>query len=229
MTHSILLASPKEQSLGFRYAIFATLFLPSLLQAAATVLERELHILVLNMAYFTVNFLFLACVFRHFLLNNLRSLVESWRRVLLAALLGFLAYLAANWLLTAVITQISPDFYNRNDSAIAHMAEKSWFLTVLGTVFLVPVAEELMFRAGIFGLLYRNNRIFAYILSTLLFSLVHIDGFFGIADGKLLFLSFLQYLPAGVLLATAYDLSGSIFAPILIHMAVNALGMLSLR
>ena len=44
-----------------------------------------------------------------------------------------------------------------------------------------------------------------------------------------LLLAFLQYLPAGLVLAWAYRKSGSIFSPILIHAAVNTLALLSLR
>ena len=229
MRNQILLASPKTQSLGFRYAIFASLFLPTVLSAVITATGWQLHVLYLNAAYFSINFLILVVIFRRFLLESLRAFVKKWRKILLTALLGFLVYLGANWLLTKAITQIAPDFYNRNNGSIALMAEKSYFWTVFGTVFLVPVAEECMFRAGVFGSIYRKKPWFAYLFSTILFSLVHIDGFFGIADGQVLFLSFLQHLPAGVVLATAYDISGSIFAPIFIHMAVNALGMLALR
>jgi membrane protease YdiL (CAAX protease family) len=229
MREPILLASPKAQSRGFGYAIFASAFLPAVLGAIPTVLGRQLHILTLNTAYFSINFLILVLIFRRFLLESLRLLVKKWKTVALIALLGFLVYLGANWLLTQAITQIAPDFYNRNNNSVALMAEKSYFLTAFGTVFLVPVAEECMFRAGVFGSIYRKKPLFAYFFSTILFALVHIDGFFGVANGQVLFLSFLQYLPAGVILATAYDISGSIFAPIFIHMAVNALGMLALR
>ena len=229
MREPILLAPPKAQSLGFRYAIFACLFLPTVLGVIPTVLGRQLHVLTLNLIYFSINFLILVGIFRRFLLESLGLFVKKWRKVLLIALLGFLIYLGANWLLTRVITHFAPDFYNRNNSSVALMAEKSYFLTVFATVFLVPVAEECMFRAGVFGSIYRRKPLFAYFFSTILFALVHIDGFFGVADGQVLFLSFLQYLPAGLVLATAYDISGTIFAPIFIHMAVNALGMLALR
>jgi membrane protease YdiL (CAAX protease family) len=54
-------------------------------------------------------------------------------------------------------------------------------------------------------------------------------GYIGSADLLTLALCFLQYIPAGLCLAWAYDASGSIFAPVLIHTVINALGILSLR
>ncbi len=126
------------------------------------------------------------------------------------------------------LSRFFPEFANSNDNSIAAMAQSSFLLTFVGTVLLVPLAEECMFRAGVFGLLYRRNPLLAYGISAALFALVHIDGFFGLADGRLLLLNFLQYLPAGVVLAAAYQLCGTVFAPVFIHMAVNALGMLTL-
>ena len=44
-----------------------------------------------------------------------------------------------------------------------------------------------------------------------------------------LFLSFLQYVPAGLCLAWSYEKADSIWAPILIHIAVNQMGNLAMR
>ena len=45
----------------------------------------------------------------------------------------------------------------------------------------------------------------------------------------MLFLCLLQYVPAGISLAASYEYSGNIVTPILIHTAVNAVGMLAMR
>ncbi len=229
MKNTILLPTPREQRFGFCYCLFANLVLPSVVSFLSAVFGRQLHILALNMACFAVNFAVLTCVFRRFLLKSLDHFVENWGKILLTALLGLLLHLLCAAAMAALFSKIAPEFYNRNDSAIAAMADKSFLLTFIGTVILVPVAEECMFRGAIFGLIYPKNRLFAYFFSAVFFSLVHIAGYFGVMDGKILLLSFLQYLPAGLILAAAYEKSDSIFAPIFIHMAVNALGMLALR
>jgi membrane protease YdiL (CAAX protease family) len=66
------------------------------------------------------------------------------------------------------------------------------------------------------------------ILSICLFSLVHLLGYIGQYTPLQFFLAFLQYVPAGIALCGAYITSGTIFAPILLHTAINGLGMLSL-
>ena len=69
----------------------------------------------------------------------------------------------------------------------------------------------------------------AAVVSTVLFSLIHINNYIGYYDPLTMLLSFVQYIPAGICLAAAYEISGSIFAPVLIHTAVNAVGMLAVR
>ena len=112
---------------------------------------------------------------------------------------------------------------------IAQQAEGNYAVLVVGTAILVPTAEELLHRGLVFGSLYSRNPYIAYIFSATLFSSIHILGYIMVYPIHHLLLAFLQYLPAGLVLAWAYHKSGSIFSPILIHAAVNALALLSLR
>ena len=99
----------------------------------------------------------------------------------------------------------------------------------LGTVVFVPLAEECFYRGLIFRGLYDKSPIVAYALSMVIFSLAHVVGYVTMADFGTLVLCFFQYLPAGFALAWCYRRSGCIFAPILVHMAVNQTGMLLMR
>ena len=93
----------------------------------------------------------------------------------------------------------------------------------------MPLTEETLFRGLIFGALQQKNRTIAYLLSVVFFAFVHVMGYFGVTSGAVLMISFVQYIPAGIVLALAYEFSGSILAPTLIHMAVNAIAILSMR
>ena len=158
-------------------------------------------------------------------INNLDLL---WYHGAAAVVVGlFVAYLLVSQLFGRLIAWLKPDFFNANDQSVAAIAESHYIPTLICTVFLVPVAEECLHRGAVFGSLFQKNALLAYAVSTLVFSLVHINWMVG--DPMILFLSFLQYIPAGLCLAAAYHISGSITAPILIHMAVNAIGILALR
>ena len=109
------------------------------------------------------------------------------------------------------------------------MVEGNFGLMTIGTVILVPVAEECLYRALIFRNIYEKSPVWAYIVSMVLFSLAHVAGYVILADFGTLVLCFFQYLPAAFALAWAYRKSGSIYASILIHMTVNQAGMLLMR
>ena len=94
---------------------------------------------------------------------------------------------------------------------------------------MVPLAEECLFRGLIFTGLLGKNRNGAYLLSVLGFCAIHISGHLGSADVLTLAVCFLQYIPAGLVLAWSCERSGSLFAPILIHAAVNVGSLLALR
>ena len=109
------------------------------------------------------------------------------------------------------------------------MASGNFPIVVIGTVLLVPMAEETLYRGLIFGFLYTKNRLAAYLVSAAVFSAIHLLGYIGSYSAPHLLLAFIQYLPAGFVLAEAYRFSGSIFAPIVIHGGINAIGLMLLR
>ena len=81
----------------------------------------------------------------------------------------------------------------------------------------------------IFGGLHQKSRILAYVFSILAFALVHVMGYLDTKEPLDLLFSFLQYIPAGLALAWAYEYSRSILAPLLIHTTVNAIAIISMR
>jgi hypothetical protein len=85
-------------------------------------------------------------------------------------------------------------------------------MIAISAIIIAPVAEEIVFRGYIYTATKRfSNRFFAAILSSLLFGVVH----FNIS-------AFIPLVFLALLLTIAYELSGSIWAPISIHALFNA-------
>ena len=85
-------------------------------------------------------------------------------------------------------------------------------MIAVSAIIIAPVAEEIVFRGYIYTATKRfSNRFFAAILSSLLFGVVH----FNIS-------AFIPLVFLALLLTIAYELSGSIWAPISIHALFNA-------
>ncbi len=90
-------------------------------------------------------------------------------------------------------------------------------------VFLAPIVEEVLFRAGIFGFLRKYNRAAAYAVSVAVFSLYHLSGFILLDLRNLIYL--VQYIPAGLILCRVYERSNTIWCPIGMHMLVNYMSL----
>ncbi len=217
--------SHSETLWGWIYLVFQLVVLPSLLQAANGLLSRPLGTAELNFVFFLLNFLAILWIFHGFLGRSAVQVGQHPAYFLQAVILGSVAYFAASRGMDWVISQLSPGFHNANDAAIAALGRGNFFLTAVGTVVLVPPVEECLYRGLVFRKLYSKSRWAAYVVSMLVFALIHVLGYIGVYSPLELVLCILQYLPAGLCLAWAYTKADTIFAPILIHALVNAYGI----
>ena len=217
--------SQKEFRQGLGLLLFQRIFLPSLLATVFLLLSLTPTDAELNTLYFFINFLAAIIVFRNFLWAELDVALSKPSCVLSSAAIAYGIYYVLSLSLSYFVGWLDPDFYNLNDAYIGEMSESQFALMAVGTVLFVPPAEELLFRGVLFNKIYEKRPVLAWLLSVTLFSLVHIVGYIGQYSPLGLLLAFLQYLPAGIALCFAYVHSGTIFAPILFHTAINTLAI----
>ena len=181
------------------------------------------------MIYFAVSFLAVAVIFRRYLWRSAAQTLRQPGKVLGISVAGLILYWISNLCMSLFLAALGLNTPNVNDQSIAAMAADDFPLMFIGTVLLVPLAEETLYRGLLFGVLYRKNRLLGYGISTLFFCAIHVVGYAGSYPADVLFACFLQYIPAGLCLGWAYAKTDSIFAPILIHTMVNAMGILAVR
>lgn len=110
---------------------------------------------------------------------------------------------------------IGSDPTSENTQAIVEIA-KSNPLFILVPALVGPILEELVFRKILFGVFYKwMNFFFAAILSSLLFSVAHME-----------FTHIFVYMFMGIVLAFLYVWTKRIIVPILVHMAINSIAVL---
>ena len=229
MDKILILPDSREQSLGWRYLLFQVVFLSWLVGLALSFLQIPVSGVFLNLLYFTANFAVAILGFRRFWRETFSEAWQTLPRIFGFALVGFVVFRILSVAMGLLILFIDPDFANVNDQSILALSQEGYWAMAIGTVVLAPIAEEVFNRGCVFGGLIRRSPVAAYAVSTVVFSMIHINGYIGVVPPMTLFLCFLQYLPAGLCLAAAYHLSGSILTPILIHSAVNAIGILTMR
>ena len=98
------------------------------------------------------------------------------------------------------------------------------------TVFLAPIIEETLVRGLVFGSIQPTSRVMAYLVSVILFTLMHNWQYFMLYPAGKVLLSCIPYLPPPSL-AWTYEKAGTIWASISPHAIVNALsfGLLQLN
>ena len=218
-----------EQTFGAVYLLLALGLLPVLFPFCALILFPNLNSAQVNFFYFLFQFLCIACILRNFLWRSLQALGNHPVRLATSVVLGLLGYTFLNSQISLFIVLLFPGFSNVNDGNIAAIATQNYSLMAAGTIFLVPVAEECLYRGVVFGNLLKRNALAAYLISTILFCAIHVLNYIGSYHPITLLLCAIQYIPAGVCLAWAYRRSDSIFAPILMHAIINAIGIFSVR
>jgi membrane protease YdiL (CAAX protease family) len=219
----------KERLAGWCYFGFQLIVLPEILALGNALLPKPLNVTYLNILLFVINFAVILCIFHRYLWNSLTAANRNLWRTLKSAFLAFCVYYVSNMLVNALIFRLMPSFYNVNDSSIDLMAAQNYSLMTFCVMVLVPIVEETLYRGLLFGSLYRKNHWLGYIVSVTVFALIHVVGYVGNYSLFQLFLCLLQYLPAGIALAWAYVEADTIWAPILIHMTINFLGMAAMR
>ena len=225
--HSYL--NKQEILWGWVYFVFELLALPSILQLLNARSGNMLSTAELNFSYFLINFIAILLIFHDYLGRNLAQVRLHPAYFCQAVILGLVAYWACNQAMGYLIGLIDGRFVNANDEAISGMTSSNFFLMAVGTVVLVPPVEECIFRGLIFRELYGKSPWAAYLVSIAAFAAIHILGYLNVYSPLELILSFLQYLPAGLCLAWSYVKCDTIFAPIVIHAAVNAVGIAAMR
>lgn len=219
----------EEKWLGLLWLALQIFVMPRLLTLLNGVLPKALTDIGLNFLGYAFQFLATLVIFRKLLIKSLSMAGRHFFVFLQTAVLGFVGWWVSNLVLGWLIRLALPNYVNPNDAAVVQMVQRNFLFALVGTVLLVPMAEECLYRGLVFRGLRDVSRPLAYCLSAALFAAVHVAPYFTAGDIVTTVLAFVQYIPAGLCLAWAFEKSDSLFAPIVIHTAFNAIGIYTVR
>ena len=124
----------------------------------------------LNLILYAVGTVYMLLLLFKFLRRDFDPLWEQPGHCVLEIITNYALMYLANLAVTGIFLLL-PWFgqENPNNSAVMEMAGQSWGKMSAMAVFLAPIVEECMFRAGIFGTLRRYNREAWHGLKTMIF------------------------------------------------------------
>ena len=218
-----------ETIAGWLYLPFYLIILNLLLQLANEKLSLGMSALTINIAYFAINLAATLLIFHGFLRQSYFG--GSFWNFVQAVVLGFALYYAGTWVLQFALTKLAPGFTIYNNETVGSLISDNEYIMMAVTIILAPVIEETLVRGLVFGSIRPTSRVMAYIVSVVLFTLMHNWQYFLLYPAAKVLLSCIPYLPASVALAWTYEKAGTIWAPITLHALINALsfGLLQLN
>lgn len=141
----------------------------------------------------------------------------TWKSFIIYALFGFIILYGVSFIIDYLY-----DLYNIGISENQNTIENyinygNATLTFLAVVLLAPLVEEIIYRYSIFSLI--QNKVLAYIISTLFFALPHMLSTSGPALEWMLLA--IPYLFSGLMLDLIFDSSKNIYASTMAHLLNN--------
>ena len=213
-------------------------------EAAAVLLYFPVHILILpqllgymiakgimaeapaNLLMYAVGAGYMLIAGWRFLRRDFDPLMDNFMYCVLQVCICYGLMIVMNMAVNGVL--INLDFIeNPNNEAIIGAAAEDYGKMAALAVFLAPLVEEMLFRAGIFGLIRRKNRTAAYVVSILAFSVYHVWPY--TIGQPMNWIYIVQYIPASFMLCRCYEKCSSIWGSIFMHMAVNGISLHAMR
>ncbi len=177
----------------------------------------------LNLAVYGAGAVWMLLTQFGFLRRDFDALCDRPGRVLREVLLCYGAMLLFNLAVNGILMLFLEEAENPNNAAVVDMAIAREGPMQAMAVFLAPITEELMFRAGIFGALRRKSRPAAYLACMLLFSVYHVWGY-ALSD-PMAWLFVVQYLPVSYLLCRCYERTNTVWGCVFFHMLINFIAL----
>lgn len=178
-----------------------------------------------NIIYYYVLFAVTIIIFHGFLGRTSRQLADNLGTACRTLGIGLIALYGLNELVYRLTNLVVTNRTNLNDVAISAQIQDAPHMTMLIVLLLAPFVEEVLFRGLVFGNLRTKSRTVAYLVSCLLFALLHVWQFAVVNQDLTYFLLMIQYLVPGLVLAWVYDYSGTLWTSIGLHIAANALSV----
>ena len=178
-----------------------------------------------NIIYYYVLFAVTIIIFHGFLGRTSRQLADNLGTACRTLGIGLIALYGLNELVYRLTNLVVTNRTNLNDVTISAQIQDAPHMTMLIVLLLAPFVEEVLFRGLVFGNLRTKSRTVAYLVSCLLFALLHVWQFAVVNQDLTYFLLMIQYLVPGLVLAWVYDYSGTLWTSIGLHIVANALSV----
>lgn len=216
----------KETVIGWIYLPIHVFLLPILLNVLQVVYPGDtISDITLDLAYYAVGLAAVGVCFFRLLRREFDRLCDRLILCVYTYAIGWILCWTLTYLLGLILMILGTELENPNNAAIGELMVNNYGRMLAVSVVGAPIVEEVLFRGVVFQSLRKRNRVLAYAVSVVLFSLYHVWGYAFAAGNPKMLLYALQYVPLTLILTWTYERSGSLWTAIAFHSSYNFLAM----
>ena len=202
------------------HIIVLEFLVPMVMKAAAPQLNHYWS----SFAYFAISCLFIIVAMHSYLIKSVNDLIDCRTNALTAIVLGYFGYYVLRYVMSLIFWVIGWNDFPAFSGILSQIRLNSGYMPIV-SIFLAPIAEEVLFRGVVFGGLRNKSRLMAYGVSFVVFAFYCVWSSFFSGFSWTLLIDFLYYLPASIALCWCYEKGGSIWASVLLHVLINILSI----
>lgn len=180
-----------------------------------------------NLIFFTFMLILVIILGRKFLWENVKRVNEDSKNKFSIAIIGFFIYIISLIIVSILLKQIfdmtSLEKTIEDKSTVSNLS----FLEklIVGCLF-APIIEEVVYRGIIFRLYRKQTKIFAHIVSAIIFGAMHYIDWF-VYYGNFLYIVYtIPLMLMGLLYSIIYEKTGNICWPMLLHFMNNFMSII---
>jgi membrane protease YdiL (CAAX protease family) len=216
-----------ETAAGFVYLPLHFFALPLLLSLAVVYVPGMTELWG-TVAYYALGAVFLAVFMMPYLRRQFDALLDRPLNGLISAVGAFMINMTLSYAAMLLLLQFGEMGETPNNQTIFTLVGREFNVTKALAIFIAPVLEETLFRGVLFGSLSRRGRFLAYAVTIALFSFYHVWEYALAAMDARVLVYMIEYIPVSFALCWCYERSGSLWAPIALHMFINAVSFAAL-
>jgi len=209
--------------------------------ATSESIDLQSYTLLITYLIITLLLIFLSYIFNpeKFLANfkELKSR-KKWEFILLGFFIIYIVALVIGKLQTQMYTWLNIEqTVNANQSGLNSISASHPLLLIFVVSVLAPITEEITYRQGLFEIVRPKSKVWAYVTSIVIFSIIHFDilgSFFASGSGFSVdtdtliteLISLPAYVGGAWVLTYVYDHENNVISDILVHGLYNFAGIM---
>ena len=166
--------------------------------------------------------LIIVYIYRKDFIPNFKEFIKNIKKYFKKYIRYWFLMLGLMVISNSIITLFTTTLTSQNQQTIIETLESAPIYTIIITIFIAPILEELVFRLS-FRKIFAHTNILFIIFSGLLFGSMHV---LGTLESLVDLLFIMPYSIPGFIFAYLYNKSNNIFVPIMLHFFHNGVMIL---